>query len=155
RAESEGRRAGVSRVAGAEPGPSRRLSVGRCKTPPEPRWRNGRRLPRWHHGSAKDVLGLQRSTVPFSDQGAPVGRAWERAVGLGRPPPASKVSAVDPSVPVVPPPPPPLSRGEAFQPRLPPRRVVRRFTPTRAFCRLLWTPWRAVARRLPEGSLRE
>src|SRR5262249_23996992 len=35
------------------------------------------------------------------------------------------------------------------------RRVVRRFTPTRAFYRLLWTPWRAVARRLPEGNRRE
>jgi len=44
---------------------------------------------------------------------------------------------------------------DAFQTMVLSRRVVRRFTPTRAFYRLLWTPWRAVARRLPEGNRRE
>jgi hypothetical protein len=44
---------------------------------------------------------------------------------------------------------------DAFQTMVLSRRVVRRFTPTRAFYRLLWTPWRAVARRLPEGDRRE
>src|SRR5262249_5179799 len=44
---------------------------------------------------------------------------------------------------------------DAFQTIVLSRRVVRRFTPTRAFYRLLWTPWRAVARRLPEGNRRE
>src|SRR5262249_19883792 len=32
---------------------------------------------------------------------------------------------------------------------------IRRFRQTRAFYRLLWTPWRAVAIRLPEGDRRE
>jgi voltage-gated potassium channel Kch len=44
---------------------------------------------------------------------------------------------------------------DAFQTIVLSRRVVRGFTPTRAFYRLLWTPWRAVARRLPEGNWRE
>jgi hypothetical protein len=44
---------------------------------------------------------------------------------------------------------------DAFQTIVLSRRVVRRFRPTRAFYRLLWTPWRAVARRLPEGDRRE
>jgi len=44
---------------------------------------------------------------------------------------------------------------DAFQTMILSRRVTRRFRPTRAFYRLLWTPWRAVARRLPEGNGRE
>jgi Ion channel len=44
---------------------------------------------------------------------------------------------------------------DAFQTIVLSRRVVRRFRPTRAFYRLLWVPVRAVARRLPEGNLRE
>jgi hypothetical protein len=44
---------------------------------------------------------------------------------------------------------------DAFQTMILSRRVTRRFRPTRAFYRLLWTPWRAVARRLPEGNWRE
>ena len=44
---------------------------------------------------------------------------------------------------------------DAFQTIVLSRRVVRRFRLTRAFYRLLWTPWRAVARRLPEGNRRE
>ena len=45
--------------------------------------------------------------------------------------------------------------SDAFQTIILSRRVVRRFRLTRAFYRLLWTPWRAVARRLPEGYWRE
>src|SRR5215470_1499831 len=48
-----------------------------------------------------------------------------------------------------------LTLWDAFQTIILSRRVVRRFRPTRAFYRLLWTPWRAVARRLPEGNRRE
>jgi len=44
---------------------------------------------------------------------------------------------------------------DAFQTMILSRRVTRRFRPTRAFYRFLWTPWRAVARRLPEGNGRE
>src|SRR4029434_6194146 len=44
---------------------------------------------------------------------------------------------------------------DAFQTIVLSRRVVRRFRPTRAFYRLLWAPWRAAARRLPEGNWRE
>jgi hypothetical protein len=44
---------------------------------------------------------------------------------------------------------------DAFQTIILSRRVVRRFRLTRAFYRLLWTPWRAGARRLPEGNPRE
>ena len=44
---------------------------------------------------------------------------------------------------------------DAFQTIVLSRRVVRRFRLTRAFYRLLWTPWRAAARRLPEGDRRE
>lgn len=44
---------------------------------------------------------------------------------------------------------------DAFQTIILSRRVSRRFRPTRAFYRLLWTPWRAVARRIPEGNRRE
>src|SRR5262245_31174494 len=44
---------------------------------------------------------------------------------------------------------------DAFQPMVLSRRVSRRFRPTRAFYRLLWTPLRAAARRLPPGNRRE
>jgi Ion channel len=44
---------------------------------------------------------------------------------------------------------------DAFQTIVLSRRVSRRFRPTRAFYRLLWTPWRTVARRIPEGNRRE
>ena len=44
---------------------------------------------------------------------------------------------------------------DAFESIILPRRVTRRFRLTRAFYRLLWTPWRAVASRLPEGNRRE
>jgi voltage-gated potassium channel Kch len=44
---------------------------------------------------------------------------------------------------------------DAFQTIILSRRVVRRFRLTRTFYRLLWAPWRAVARRLPEGNRRE
>jgi hypothetical protein len=44
---------------------------------------------------------------------------------------------------------------DAFQTIILNRRVSRRFRPTRAFYRLFWTPWRAVARRIPEGDRRE
>ena len=35
------------------------------------------------------------------------------------------------------------------------RRVSRKFRPTRVFYRLLWTPWKAAASRIPRGNLRE
>src|SRR5215510_3114997 len=44
---------------------------------------------------------------------------------------------------------------DAFQTMILPRRVTRRFRPTRAFYRALWSPWRAVARRIPAGDRRE
>jgi hypothetical protein len=44
---------------------------------------------------------------------------------------------------------------DAFQTIILSRRVIRSFRPTRVFYELLWTPWRAVARRLPEGNQRE
>jgi Ion channel len=44
---------------------------------------------------------------------------------------------------------------DAFQTIILSRRVSRRFRPTRAFYRMLWTPWRAAAKRLPEGNRRE
>src|SRR3989454_1708264 len=44
---------------------------------------------------------------------------------------------------------------DAFHTVTLPRRVSRRFRPTRAFYRLLWTPWRAVTKRLPPGNRRE
>jgi hypothetical protein len=44
---------------------------------------------------------------------------------------------------------------DAFQTIILSRRVSRRFRPTRAFYRLLWTPWRAAARRVSEGNRRE
>jgi ion channel len=44
---------------------------------------------------------------------------------------------------------------DAFQTMILSRRVSRRFRPTRAFYRLLWTPWRAATSRLPPGNRRE
>src|SRR5882724_13226864 len=44
---------------------------------------------------------------------------------------------------------------DAFQTIILSRRVSRRFRPTRAFYRLLWTPWRAAAKRFPQGNRRE
>jgi Ion channel len=44
---------------------------------------------------------------------------------------------------------------DAFQTIILSRRVSRRFRPTRAFYRLLWTPWRAATSRLPQGNRRE
>jgi hypothetical protein len=44
---------------------------------------------------------------------------------------------------------------DAFQTIILSRRVSRKFRPTRAFYRLLWTPWRAAAKRLPQGNRRE
>jgi hypothetical protein len=44
---------------------------------------------------------------------------------------------------------------DAFQTIILSRRVSRRFRPTRGFYRLLWTPWRAVARRVTRGNRRE
>jgi hypothetical protein len=44
---------------------------------------------------------------------------------------------------------------DAFQTIILSRRVSRRFRPTRAFYRLLWTPWRAAARTIPPGNRRE
>ena len=44
---------------------------------------------------------------------------------------------------------------DAFQTIILSRRVSRRLRPTRAFYRLVWTPWRAAARRLPEGDRKE
>jgi len=44
---------------------------------------------------------------------------------------------------------------DAFQTIILSRRVSRRFRPTRAFYRLLWTPWRAAAKRVPQGNRRE
>jgi len=44
---------------------------------------------------------------------------------------------------------------DAFQTMILSRRVSRRFRPTRAFYRLLWTPWRAATSRLPHGNRRE
>ena len=44
---------------------------------------------------------------------------------------------------------------DAFQTIVLSRRVSRRFRPTRAFYRMLWTPWRAVARRIADGNRRE
>ena len=45
--------------------------------------------------------------------------------------------------------------SDAFQTIVLSRRVSRRFRLTRAFYKLLWTPWRAAARRLPEGDRRD
>ena len=44
---------------------------------------------------------------------------------------------------------------DAFQTIILSRRVSRRFRPTRAFYRLLWTPSRALARRIAPGDARE
>src|SRR5882762_1406061 len=44
---------------------------------------------------------------------------------------------------------------DAFQTIILSRRVSRKFRPTRAFYRLVWTPWRAAAKRIPEGNRRE
>ena len=44
---------------------------------------------------------------------------------------------------------------DAFQTIILSRRVSRRFRPTRAFYRLLWTPWRAATKRMPPGNRRE
>jgi len=44
---------------------------------------------------------------------------------------------------------------DAFQTIILSRRVSRRFRPTRAFYRFLWTPWRAAAKRFPQGNRRE
>ena len=44
---------------------------------------------------------------------------------------------------------------DAFQTIILSRRVSRRFRPTRAFYRLLWTPLRAATKRLPPGNRRE
>jgi hypothetical protein len=44
---------------------------------------------------------------------------------------------------------------DAFQTIVLSRGVSRRFRPTRAFYRALWTPWRALAQLLPEGNRRE
>ena len=44
---------------------------------------------------------------------------------------------------------------DAFQTMILSRRVSRRFRPTRALYRVLWTPWRAATSRLPPGNRRE
>jgi hypothetical protein len=44
---------------------------------------------------------------------------------------------------------------DAFETIILSRRVSRKFRITRAFYRVLWTPWRAVARLVPEGNRRE
>src|SRR5437660_4422415 len=44
---------------------------------------------------------------------------------------------------------------DAFETIILSRRVSRKFRLTRAFYRLLWTPWRAVARLVPQGNRRE
>jgi len=44
---------------------------------------------------------------------------------------------------------------DAFQTIILSRRVSRRFRPTRVFYRLLWTPWRAAAKRVPQSNRRE
>ncbi len=44
---------------------------------------------------------------------------------------------------------------DAFQTIILSRRVSRKFRPTRAFYRVLWTPWRAAAKRVPQGNRRE
>jgi hypothetical protein len=44
---------------------------------------------------------------------------------------------------------------DAFETIILSRRVSRRFRLTRLFYRMLWTPWRAVARGVPEGNRRE
>src|SRR5262245_5962185 len=44
---------------------------------------------------------------------------------------------------------------DAFQTIILSRRVSRRFRPTRAFYRLLWTPLRAATKRIPPGNGRE
>jgi hypothetical protein len=44
---------------------------------------------------------------------------------------------------------------DAFETIILSRRVSRKFRLTRAFYRVLWTPWRAVARLVPQGNRRE
>ena len=44
---------------------------------------------------------------------------------------------------------------DAFETIILSRRVSRKFRLTRLFYRLLWTPWRAAAKRVPEGNRRE
>src|SRR2546430_13523913 len=44
---------------------------------------------------------------------------------------------------------------DAFQTIILSRRVSRRLRPTRAFYRLVWTPWRAATTRLAPGNRRE
>ena len=44
---------------------------------------------------------------------------------------------------------------DAFQTMVLSRRVSRKFRPTRAFYRFLWTPWKAAAQCLPKGNPRE
>src|SRR5262249_13983546 len=45
--------------------------------------------------------------------------------------------------------------SDAFQTIVLSRRVSRKFRLTRAFYRLLWTPWSAAAKRIPHGNRRE
>src|SRR5436309_9143980 len=44
---------------------------------------------------------------------------------------------------------------DAFETIILSRRVSRKFRLTRAFYRLLWTPWRAAAKRVPQGNRSE
>jgi hypothetical protein len=44
---------------------------------------------------------------------------------------------------------------DAFQTIVLSRRVSRRFRPTRAFYRMLWTPWHAVAKRIADANRKE
>src|SRR6266540_781792 len=44
---------------------------------------------------------------------------------------------------------------DAFETIILSRRVSRKFRLTRLFYRLLWTPWRAAAKMVPEGNRRE
>lgn len=44
---------------------------------------------------------------------------------------------------------------DAFETIVLSRRVSRKLRPTRALYRILWTPWRAAAKRIPQGNRRE
>jgi len=44
---------------------------------------------------------------------------------------------------------------DAFQTIILSRRVSRKLRPTAAFYQLLWTPWRAAAKRVHQGNRRE
>ena len=85
----------------------------------------------------------------------PLGSVWGSPVRLRRTHVASKVRTVRLSVAVVAALLTLFILWDAFQTMILSRRVTRRLRATRAFYRLLWSPWRTVERRLTNGVWRE